>query len=516
MRWIGAHAERQEITFGELDRISNRFAHALLRLGLGAGDVLFTLLPKMPEQFYVFLGTLKAQLVCSPLFSNFGPEALLHRLSDAEAKVLVTKKGLLKKLTDIRSALPLLEKIILVDACEHDLPEGLYSLPLLLEEASSVYETPLTSPEHPSVLHYTSGSTGRPKGVLHCHRSIIAQQATSREILGLQDDDIYWCTADQGWVTGTSYGIIGPWSLGVTQIQYGGGYDAKAWLEILRVENVTVWYSAPTALRMLMREGEQLFTAADVQKLRHICSVGEPLNPEVIRWAHRVLKRDVFETWFQTETGAIMIANRPGMALREGSMGKPVAGVTAAILDKEGRAVPNGQQGELCLKVPWASMFSTYLNNADSYRVKFKNGYYCTGDMARQDSDGYFWFVGRNDDVINTAGHLVSPFEVESSLLELQEIAESAVVGIVDGLLFEKIVAFVRLRTESLPSRAMELKIRLHIANKLSTIATPQEIIFCKTIPKNKSGKIMRRVLRAQYLGEDAGDISTMEQPSVI
>lgn len=511
MRWIDTHGGTTDTNFAELDQLSNRVANALLQLGLMPEDRLFTFLPKMPEQFYTFLGALKVQLVCGTLFSNFGPEALEQRLGDAQAKVVVTKRSLLKKLTPARKNLPDLQYTILVDEAAHFPEEGLYSLPLLLATASPVYTTPCTPAEFPSVLHYTSGSTGCPKGVLHCHGSIISQQTTSREILGLRDNDIYWCTADQGWVTGTSYGIIGPWSLGVTQVHYGGGYDAKKWLHILQSEKISVWYSAPTALRMLMREEACLFDGVDLAELRHICSVGEPLNPEVIRWARKVLERDVYDTWFQTETGSIMIANRPGLVIREGSMGMAASGVMPQILGDDSLPVPEGEQGELCLKTPWPSMFIAYLNNKEGYQLKFYNGYYHTGDMAWRDRDGYYWFVGRSDDVINTAGHLVSPFEVESTLLELQEIAESGVVGIPDPLLFEKVVAFVLLRKGFAASKSLELKIRLHIANKLSTIATPQEIVFSETIPKNKSGKIMRRLLRDRYLGKDSGDISTLD-----
>ena len=435
-----------------------------------------------------------------------------HRLGDSQAKAVVTKSSFLKKLGTVRDKLPQLRLIILIDVAEYIPEEGIYSLPLLLATSSPLYATQSTAAEQPSVVHYTSGSTGRPKGVLHCHGSIIAQYNTSRDILGLKDDDIYWCTADRGWVTGISYGIIGPWSLGVTQIHYGGGYNAETWLNILQAENVSVWYSAPTALGMLQQEASDLFTNLKLHTLRHICSVGEPLNQETSRWAARTLGRTIYDTWFQTETGAIMIANRPGLAPREGSMGKAADGILPVILDDHGTPLPMGKIGELCLKVPWSSMFKTYLNDNSAYKNKFINGYYRTGDLAWQDNDGFYWFVGRTDDVINTAGHLISPFEVESSLLELKEVVESGVVGIPDRLLYEKIVAFVQLQNGESPSPALELKIRLHIANKLSSIATPQEIYFCNGIPKNKSGKIMRRLLRSRYLQEEVGDLTTLDE----
>lgn len=510
MRWISSHEKRCDYTFGELERQSNRFANALTSQGIREKDIFFTFLAKMPEQFFAFLGTLKAQAVCGTLFSNFGDDALLDRLGDSGAVGIITSKSLYKKVARIRQQLSSLRFIILVDG-DDDLASGVFSYNRIMAEASDEFSVQPTSPDTPSVLHYTSGSTGKPKGVLHRHGSLPSLRATTQGVLGLTDNDIYWCTADQGWVTGTSYGIIGPWSLGVTQVHYGGGYDAQAWMYLLASEKISVWYSAPTALRMLMREDESIFTGADLSSLRSIFSVGEPLNPEVIAWGQRLLERDIYDTWFQTETGAIMIPNRPGIPIRPGSMGKPFDGIEPAILADDGTPLPDGEQGNLCIKAGWPSMFVTYLNNESAYNSKFKNGWYYTGDTARRDSDGYYWFMGRSDDVINTAGHLISPFEVESALLEVEEVAESGVIGAPDDLLFEKVVAFVNLHERYQPTKDLEIKIRLHVSNRASSIATPQEIIFCGGIPKNKSGKIMRRVLKARYLGEDPGDTSTLE-----
>jgi len=510
MRWVDA-SRAADITFADLDRESNRFANLLMDLGMQPGEVFFTFLPRMPEQFFAFLGALKAQVICGTLFSNFGEEALLDRLGDSAARGVITKKSYLRKILAIKDRLPDLRFILLVDGEDKDLTQGVFSYAQLRDGSSPAFQTSPTPPDTPSVLHYTSGSTGRPKGVLHRHGSILSQRATAVQVLGLRSDDIFWCTADQGWVTGTSYGIIGPWSLGVSQVHYGGGYSGTEWMNLLRREGVTVWYSAPTALRMLMHEDEEIFAGICDSSLRAIFSVGEPLNPEVIHWARRTLKRDIYDTWFQTETGAIAISNHPGREVRPGSMGKPVAGIEAAILSDQGECLPDNEQGNLCLKQGWPSMFVTYLHNETVYRQKFRDGYYFTGDMAWRDPDGYYWFVGRSDDVINTAGHLISPFEVESALLEMPEVVESGVVGAPDELLFEKVVAYVRLRQGVEPNRELELKLRLHVANKVSSIATPQELIFCDSIPKNKSGKIMRRVIKARYLGQDAGDTSTLE-----
>jgi len=510
MKWISAHQERRDYSFSDLESESNKFSNALASLGFQSGDVFFTFLPKMPEQFFSFLGSLKMELVTGTLFANFGEDALLDRLGDARAKGIITKKSFVKKLARIRDQLPCLQYIIVVDIDENQ-GDDILSYSRLMAGSSPVYETPLTGSDVPSVLHYTSGSTGKPKGVLHRHNSILHQVQTTTEILGLEDNDIFWCTADQGWVTGTSYGIIGPWSLGITQVHYGGGYDAEEWFRLLEQEKITVWYTAPTALRMLLREDESLFRRVHLSRLRHISSVGEPLNPEVIHWARRILNKGIFDTWFQTETGGIMIANRPGVEIRPGSMGVPVSGIEPAILADDGTHVADGVQGNLCVKAGWPSMFVTYLNKDEAYQSRFRDGWYYTGDTAYRDSDGYYWFMGRSDDVINTAGHLVSPFEVESALLEIPEVAESGVIGAPCEMLFEKVVAFVTLHRQYEFTRELELKIRLYVSNKVSSLATPQEIIPVESIPKNKSGKIMRRVLKARFLGQDEGDVSTLD-----
>lgn len=509
-RWISSQQQRTDYSFHDLDRESSKFANLLDELGFGKGDVMFTFLPKTPEQFFTFLGALKLQVICGTLFSNFGDDALLDRLGDAGAKAVVTKKSLLKKIMRIKNQLPALKYIIVVDMEQH-LSDEILSYPALMAVSNSDFTAKITSPDVPSVLHYTSGSTGKPKGVLHVHRSILHQSRTSREVLQLTADDLFWCTADQGWVTGTSYGIIGPWSLGVSQIHYGGGYDAKAWLDLLHEEAVTIWYSAPTALRMLMREDHSLYKGYRLGALRHIFSVGEPLNPEVISWARVALGKDIYDTWFQTETGGIMITNRPGIEIRPGSMGIPLDGIYPAIIDGDGAILGDNEQGNLCLKRGWHSMFVTYFNNELVYKQKFRDDFYYTGDTAVRDADGYYWFKGRSDDVINTAGHLISPFEVESALLEVEEVAESGVIGAPDELLYEKVVAFVCLHKQYVWSDELEVKVRLHISNRASSIATPQEIIIVDNVPKNKSGKIMRRVLKARYLGLDVGDISTLE-----
>jgi acetyl-CoA synthetase len=509
MRFINhANLERSDSTFAQLDHWSNRFANCLTRLGFNKGDIVFTFLPKMPEQFIAFLGILKIQAIVGTLFANFGDEALLDRLMNACC--VVTKKSMLKKIKKIMSRLACLKAIIVVDLEEHIEP-NIFSFKRLMEQEAEDYQAEITPKDIYSILHFTSGSTGKPKGVLHVHGSILSQSMTAEKILQLNEEEVFWCTADQGWVTGTSYGIIAPWSLGVTQIQYSGSYDPLAWFTILEKEKVTIWYTAPTALRMLMREEAAFFKQFDLSALKYIFSVGEPLNPEILVWSRKVLGRDIYDTWFQTETGSIMIANRPGMAIKPGSMGKPAEGIHAAIISEDGVRQAANVPGNLCLQPGWPSMFVTYLGNEQVYAQKFRYGYYFTGDTAFMDEEGYYWFLGRSDDVINTAGHLVSPFEVESSLLEIDEVAESGVIGAFDEILFEKVVAFIVLANGCTWSPELELKVRLHVTNRVSSIACPQEIRIVDALPKNKSGKIMRRVLKSVYLGQDPGDLSTME-----
>jgi acetyl-CoA synthetase len=510
MLWVGAHGERCSFTFGDINSHSSRFANVLEGLGCIPGDVFFIFLPKMPEVFFSFLGGLKARLITGTLFSNFGEEALLDRLQDATAKVVLTRKSYLKKILRIRDQLPALKFILLVDSPEHQ-SDDILSYSQLLEHATENYTVPLTSADTPSVLHYTSGSTGKPKGALHCHRSVLLQSRTASEILNLKSDDLYWCTADQGWVTGTTYGIIGPWSLGISQLHYGGAYDAGKWFSLIEEFGITIWYTAPTALRMLMREDQAFIKRFNLAKLRHIFSVGEPLNPEVIHWGEKVLGYEIYDTWWQTETGAILIANRPGLPIKPGSMGKPLPWISAAIVADDGSVLTEGMQGNLCLKPGWDSMFISYFHHEDIYRQKFKHGWYMTGDTAYRDEEGYYWFQGRSDDVINTSGHLVSPFEVESALLEVEGIAESGVIGTPDDLLWEKVVAFVALRKGFEWTSELELKARIHVSNRVSTMATPQEFHILENIPKTKSGKIMRRVLKARFMGIEVGDISTLD-----
>ena len=512
LRLIQSDLSVREYTFGQIDALANRFANVLTEVGEGSGKVVAIFMPKCIEVFASFLGTLKARSTVLPLFSNFGDLALVDRLADCGASCVVTRRASLPRLLRIRSSLPALRVILLVDS-DVDVADGpgVLSLPSRMARASDAWQTATVTDDTTSLIHYTSGSTGKPKGVVHVHGAAPHIEHTMHEILQVGQDDIYWCTADHGWITGTSYGILGPWLLGVTQVQFTGSFDPANWFRVLQEQRVSVWYTAPTALRMLSRADDVDYRSYDLSHLRSIFSVGEPLNPEIIRWGKETLDRDIYDTWFQTETGGIMIANRPGMAIKPGSMGPPVSSIQAEIIDDQGQPCATRATGHLCLRHPWSSMFRDYLNRTDTYRAKFSGERYDSGDLAYRDEDGYFWFAARNDDVINTSGHLVSPFEVESALLELAEVAESAAVGAPDPVLFEKIVVFVALRKGIDQTEELQMKIRLYVANRLSSAATPQDVVFVDKIPKNKSGKILRRVLRARYLGQDPGDVSTLE-----
>ncbi len=498
-------------SYRDLDTHSNRVANCLSGLGFARQDVVFTLLGKSFEQSSCLLAALKLELITGTLYTNFGEQALLDRLSDSHVKGIFTQTRHLSKLQALLPKLPSLKYVLLTDLPQH-LSDRILSLDLLLRDSSPDYHTPITPAHTPSLLHYTSGSTGKPKGVLHKHNSIILQTLTSREVLQLNPDEIFWCTADPGWVTGVSYGIIGPMSLGVTQIYYEGGYSPHQWLALLINEKVTIWYTAPTALRMLMQEPNTIFSGKSFPDLKYIFSVGEPLNPHVASWATSHFDTPVFDTYFQTETGSIMIANTPLLTVKPGSMGTPIQHISAEVLDDQGKALPPGTVGHLCIKAGWDSMFIAYLNFTDLYQGRFLNGYYFTGDKAYKDPDGYFWFCGRNDDIINTAGHLVSPFEIESALLEIPEVSDAAVTAAHDDLLFEKVIAFIRLRNSVVYDPSLALKIQLHVSRTVSPVAVPVDIIIRDSIPKNKSGKIMRRYLRAAYEGRDPGDISTLDE----
>ncbi|MBU1298815.1 MAG: acetate--CoA ligase [Bacteroidetes bacterium] len=511
--WEGFTGGVKNFTYNDIRVYSNTIAKFLQDNGVNMGDRVCLFMDKVPELYLGFIGILKMGGIAQPLFSAFGEEALFTRLDDAKTKAIITQKKHLGKVRRIKDKLPELTKIIIVDA--DDTTPQVNEIHFCMEKSEKVdkFDIVKVGPEVPSVLHYTSGTTGKPKGAQHVHSSIIAQYITSKWVLDLQPDDIYWCTADPGWVTGTSYGIIGPWANGVTQVVLDAGFGTEKWYAFIQKYKVTMWYSAPTAIRLLMKEGLDVVKKFDLTSLRHLASVGEPLNAEAVIWSEKAFGKPFYDTYWQTETGAIVITNFPGMKIKPGSMGKPFPGIAATVVNPktyEPIETP-GTVGLIALKPGWPSMMRTYWNNKETYNGKFKNGWYICGDRSSIDNEGYFWFVGRDDDVINTAGHLVGPFEIESALLEHKAVAESAAIGKPDPVNMEVVKAFIALKPGFEPSGDLELDIMNFIRKKLSPLAMPQEIEFVPSLPKTRSGKIMRRLLRAKEWGEEIGDISTLE-----
>jgi acetyl-CoA synthetase len=504
----------KKYTFNDIRLASNTIGRFLKNIGVSEGDVVCLFMDRIPELYLSFLGVLKIGSIVQPLFSAFGEESLYIRLNDAETRVIITQKKYLQRVKAATAKLPKLEYIIIIDAADCDYSnkrEILFCLDKAHpEESLDIY--PSTADSH-SVLHYTSGTTGLPKGVEHVHSSIISQYYTTKVALDLRENDIYWCTADPGWVTGTSYGIIGPWSIGVTQCILNSGFTPQAWYQFIEKYRISVWYTAPTAIRSLMKAGGEIIKEFDLSSLRHLASVGEPLNGEAVIWSEKNFGKPFYDTFWQTETGSIMIANIPGIKIKPGSMGKPFPGITAAILDPETYIPYNepNKAGLIAFKPDWPSLMRGYWKNKEKYNEKFKNGWYLSGDRAYIDDDGYYWFVGRDDDVINTGGHLVSPFEVESALLEHPAVAESAVIAKPDDIYMEVVKAFISLKSGFEESAELKLEIMNFIRKKLSSFAMPQEIVFTDKIPKTRSGKIMRRMLRAIEWKEDIGDTSTLE-----
>ena len=511
--WEGFNGEVKQYTFDELLRYSNWFAYKLEEAGLRPGDRICIFMDRIPELYISFLGILKIGAIAQPLYSAFGEDALFTRLDDAKTRAILTTRKHLGKVRRIRATLPELSHVIVVDAGNKLLEKDELAFSMEQEHGLETYAIHEVTPETPSVLHYTSGTTGKPKGALHVHSSIIAQYMTTRWVLDVEPQDIYWCTADPGWVTGTSYGIIGPWANGTTQVVLDSGFSARKWYSFIEKYKVTVWYSAPTAIRLLMKEGLDPVKRADLRSLRHLASVGEPLNAEAVIWSEKAFGRPFHDSFWQTETGAIVISNYPGMRIKPGSMGRPFPGIVATVVNPKTHEpiASTGTVGLIAVRPRWPSMFRTYWNNKETYDKKFQNGWYLCGDRASIDAEGYFWFVGRDDDVINTAGHLVGPFEIESALLEHHAVAESAAVGKPDPINMEVVKAFVALKPGHKGSDDMTMDIMNFIRKKLSPLAMPQEIEYVDALPKTRSGKIMRRLLRAKEWGEEIGDTSTLE-----
>ncbi len=515
IRWRGKDGGARDLTYRDLDALTNRFANALRALGIGTGDRVYTLLGRVPELHVAVLGALKLGAVVSPLFSAFGPEPIKQRLLLGDARVLVTTPGLYRrKVESIRADVPGLTHVLLVGSDDFD---------ARMRAASDEFTVGPTDPEQLALLHFTSGTTGTPKGAMHVHEAVVAHDATARFALDLHPDDVFWCTADPGWVTGTSYGIIAPLTVGATLVLDEAEFDAQRWYETLARERVTVWYTAPTAIRMMMRASRIDTSRHDLSALRFVASVGEPLNPEAVQWGLEALGLPIHDNWWQTETGGIMIANFLSADIKPGSMGRPLPGIEAAILrrDEHGAVVVRDdgavdeagadEEGELALRSGWPSMFRGYLGEEERYRKCFRGGWYLSGDLARRDADGYFWFVGRGDDVIKSAGHLIGPFEVESALMEHPAVAEAGVIGKPDPIVGAVVKAFVVLNAGYEAGEALRLELIGFGRKRLGAAVAPKEIDFRRELPKTRSGKIMRRLLRARELGLPEGDLSMLE-----
>lgn len=504
------HSEKR-YSYADLMKESNKTANLLrLKAGIQKGDRVFVFMPRSPELYFSVLGILKLGAIAGPLFEAFMEDAVKDRLEDSKAKAIITTPELIGRIPI--NDLPDLQYMIVVG-------DSIQETPYLIDYRkhmafmSGEFELEWVDFEDGLILHYTSGSTGKPKGVLHAHRAMIQHYQTAKWVLDLHEDDIYWCTADPGWVTGTSYGIFAPWLCGVTNVIVGGRFNPESWYDTLDRFGVTVWYSAPTAFRMLMGAGDKLVEKYDLTKLRHIASVGEPLNPEVIKWGMKVFGKRIHDTWWMTETGAQMICNYPSMDIRLGSMGKPIPGIEAAIVDDRGEVLPPNRMGNLAIKKSWPSIMREIWGNPEKYQSYFlRDTWYVSGDSAYMDEDGYFWFQGRIDDVIMTSGERVGPFEVESKLIEHPAVAEAGVIGKPDPVRGEIIKAFIALRRGYEPTDELMAEIKTFVKTGLGAHAAPREIEFVAKLPKTRSGKIMRRVLKAWELKLHAGDLSTMEE----
>jgi acetyl-CoA synthetase len=517
LRWLPRRGAARDLTYAELARASNRFANVLATLGVRPGETVFTLLGRIPELYVAALGTLKARCVLSPLFAAFGPEPVRARLAKGEGRVLVTTRALYqKKVASVRAALPALDHVLLVGQGGDAEAPHTRRLSALMEAADDAYAIAPTDPEEPALLHFTSGTTGTPKGALHVHGAVLAHHVTARLALDFHADDVFWCTADPGWVTGTSYGIIAPLTHGLTSVVDEGELDAERWYAILRDQRVRVWYTAPTAIRMLMKVGADVARRFALPDLRFIASVGEPLNPEAVLWGIDAFGMPIHDNWWQTETGGIMIANYAALDVRPGSMGLPLPGVDAGVVRRSSdggvhEVTTPGEQGELALRPGWPSMFRGYLHEEERYRRCFAGGWYLTGDLVRRDADGYYWFVSRADDLIKSAGHLVGQFEVESALMEHPAVAEAAVIGKPDSVVGELVKAFVALKPGFAADEATRLEVLGFGRTRLGPAVAPKELVLVDSIPKTRSGKVLRRLLKARELGLPEGDLSTLE-----
>jgi len=531
--WRGEDGREEVLTYRQLSRSVMRFANALKSLGVKKGDRVCFYMPFVPEHVVAILACARIGAVHSIVYAGFGAEALHSRIRDANAKIVITadvgkRRGKtipLKSIVDdaVRNS-PSVEKVIVL--CREKCPLELYSeLEVdfygIQEGMSDECPAEEMDAEDPLFILYTSGTTGTAKGIVHaCGGYMVGTHYTCKYIFDIKENDVYWCSADPGWITGHSYIVYGPLSVGATVVitETTPDYpDFGIWWSIIEEFGVSIFYTAPTAIRMFMRVGEEWPDKYDLSSLRIIGSVGEPLNPEAFEWYYRVIGKNkcpILDTWWQTETGMHMITTPLGMPMKPGFAGVPIPGVVADVVDKEGNPVPPGQGGLLVIKEPWPSMMRTVYNNDERYRKYWTQikEYYTVGDLAVKDEDGYIMILGRSDDIIIVAGHNLGTAEVESALVEHEAVAEAAVIGVPDEIKGQAVKAFVTLIQGYEPSQKLISELIYHVRMSIGPIAMPNAIEFMDKLPKTRSGKIMRRLLKAKEMGMDPGDISTLEE----
>ena len=513
--------QRKVFSYAQLKEMSNRFANLLKSLKIDKGHLLCSLTDRSPVLYSAVIGCLKSGVMFSPLFSAFGPEPIKSRMKIGGATVLLTSSKLYKKKVATWRHEYLALKTVLLYECDGECPSDCIDLDQVLDEQSDQFTICETAAQDTALIHFTSGTTGKPKGVVHVHEAVIHHKYSGYYALDIHPQDVYWCTADPGWVTGISYGVISPLCNRATLVVDNAEFDAIRWYKILEKESVNIWYTAPTAIRMLMKAGNLLSLNYDLSQLRFLASVGEPLNPKAVIWSHKYLGKVFHDNWWQTETGGIMLANFISEHVKPGSMGQPLPGIKAGIVEVDDKGhltevTASNKTGELAFKKGWPSMFRDYLHETKRYQDCFNDDWYLSGDLAYKDDDGYFWFVGRRSDLIKSAGHLIGPFEIESVLLEHPAVAEAAVIGVPDPMVGELVKAFVSLNEGYNADTALYKSIMAHARKKLGPALAPREICIKQNLPKTRSGKIMRRLLRARELGLPEGDISTLESDETI
>jgi len=544
--WEGEHGETRTLTYAELYRETLLFADALAKLGVEKGDRVAIYMGMVPEVVVAMLACARLGAVHTVIFGGFAADAIRDRVEDSQAKVVITQDGgyrrghvlELKSAVDKALAQPQaksVEKCVVLRhlgeaKCPVTMKEGrdVWWHEIVDRDAHATREATIVDAEHPLFILYTSGSTGKPKGVLHTTAGyLVGTHVTSKYVFDLRDDDVYWCTADVGWVTGHSYIVYGPLSNGATCLMYEGAPNFPDWGRFWRLverHRVTILYTAPTAIRAFMRQGDDWPKKSDMSSLRLLGTVGEPINPEAWIWYHKNIGGErcpIVDTWWQTETGSIMMTTLPGAAAaKPGSTGLPMFGVVAEVVKKDGTPVGANEGGMLVLRKPWPSMLRTVWGDDDRFRRQYFSdveGCYFTGDGARRDEDGYFWVVGRIDDVLNVAGHRIGTAEIESTLVSHPAVAEAAAVGRPDDLKGQALVVFVSLRPGFTAGPELAEKLSGHVGKEIGKFARPDQIRFADALPKTRSGKIMRRLLKDVATGrETTGDTSTLEDLSVL